>query len=541
MMLKKWVQHCIEALKDKWEDETYFFDEAEAEKIFKFIGKLRNDKGTSSRFEVMPFQFEIVCEILCVKERETGLRKHREVHINVARKNGKSFIIAIIITYLFFCQPKIRGALFVLTANDIKQAGELYKTVSYFIETNKTLKKYCKIVPSRRLIERKDNRNQLVVLSSEASGADSYSVYVGCLDEIHEAKSDEMYGKIGTGQGAWDDPLLITITTASSGEDPLNLETQIYSRCKTIQETGADDPTFYYRIYEAKKGCDITDQKEWERANPGIDVFRSRKDIEVMANKAKLMPYQENMFRRMFLNQHVALSGEAGAINMDLWEACTREIDYNSLKGLQSWNGLDLSSRHDITAFVQVFYDELSDKFIIYPHLFTPKDTVIQREEQDKNPYSKWIKDGDLIALEGKYINFETFLDYIYEIELEADFQETGFDRWGSPTIMNRLEEKWDIVPMGQGMQTMTPIINDFECFLIDERLIIAENDCFRTMAKNCIAVFDDAKNVKYSKKKSRFIIDGIIAMLMGLCLCVDANGVMHYDPFDALENLERE
>ena len=146
-----------------------------------------------------------------------------------------------------------------------------------------------------------------------------------------------------------------------------------------------------------------------------------------------------------------------------------------------------------------------------------------------------------MIALEGKYINFETFLDYIYEIELEADFQETGFDRWGSPTIMNRLEEKWDIVPMGQGMQTMTPIINDFECFLIDERLIIAENDCFRTMAKNCIAVFDDAKNVKYSKKKSRFIIDGIIAMLMGLCLCVDANGVMHYDPFDALENLERE
>ena len=148
MMLKKWVQHCIEALKDKWEDETYFFDEAEAEKIFKFIGKLRNDKGTSSRFEVMPFQFEIVCEILCVKERETGLRKHREVHINVARKNGKSFIIAIIITYLFFCQPKIRGALFVLTANDVKQAGELYKTVSYFIETNKTLKKYCKSCPA---------------------------------------------------------------------------------------------------------------------------------------------------------------------------------------------------------------------------------------------------------------------------------------------------------------------------------------------------------------------------------------------------------
>ncbi|MEG1331895.1 MAG: terminase TerL endonuclease subunit, partial [Eubacterium sp.] len=360
------------------------------------------------------------------------------------------------------------------------------------------------------------------------------------LDEVHEAKSDEMYGKLGTGQGAWDDPLLITITTASSGEDEKNLEQQLYSRCKKIELESIEDPTFYYKIYEATKGCDIGNEKEWDRANPGIDVFRSRKDIEIMANKAKLMPLQENMFRRMFLNQHVALDSEQGAINMDLWDACTREVDYDSLKGLACWNGLDLSSKHDITAFVQVFYDELTDKFIIYPHLFTPKDTVVQREEMDKNPYSKWIKDGDLIPLEGKYINFELAMDYIYDIDLDFDFKESGFDRWGSPTILNRLEEKWDIIPMGQGMQTMTPIINDFECLLIDERMIIADNDCFRFMAKNCIAVFDDAMNVKYSKKKSRFKIDGIIGMLMGLALAVDANDINHYDMVGALDRLER-
>jgi phage terminase large subunit-like protein len=242
----------------------------------------------------------------------------------------------------------------------------------------------------------------------------------------------------------------------------------------------------------------------------------------------------------MFLNQHVTLDGEKGAINMDLWDLCTREIEYDSLKGLSCWNGLDLSSKHDITAFVQVFYDELTDKFIIWPHLFTPKDTVIKREEDDKNPYTKWIKDKDLIALNGKYINFELVMDHVYAVEEDFEFKETGFDRWGSPTILNRLEEKWDIVPMGQGMQTMTPIINDFECLLIDERIVIAENDCFRTMAKNCVAVFDDAMNVKYSKRKSRFKIDGIIGMLMGLCLAIDANNINHYDMIGALDELER-
>lgn len=540
MALKKWVIEKIKELKLKWNNDDYYFDEDEAEKIWRFIGKLKNDKGITSRFEIIGFQFEIITEILCVKDRENHRRKHREVHINMARKNGKSFIIAIIITYLFFCQPKIRGAIFILTANDVKQAGELFDTVCYFIKTNRTLKKYCRFVESKRLVIRKDNRNKLMVLSSDATGADSYSDYVACLDEIHESKNDRMYGKLGTGQGAWDDPLLITITTASSGEDETNLEQQLYSRCKKIEIENDDDPTFYYRIYEADKGCDLEDQKQWEKANPGIDIFRSRKDIEVMARKAKQMPLQENMFRRMFLNQHVVLDGEKGAINMDLWDLCTKDISYDSLKGLPCWNGLDLSSSKDITAFVQVFYDELMDKFIIWPHLFTPKDTVIKREEEDKNPYSKWIKEGELIALAGKYINFELLLDYVYTLAEDFEFQESGFDRWGSPTILNRLEEKWDIVPMGQGMQTMTPIINDFECLLIDERIIIAENDCFRTMAKNCVAVFDDAMNVKYSKRKSRFKIDGIIGMLMGLCLAIDANKISHYDMVGALEQLER-
>ncbi|PKM61420.1 MAG: terminase [Firmicutes bacterium HGW-Firmicutes-4] len=540
MALKKWVIEKIKELTLKWNNDDYYFDEEEAEKIWQFIGKLKNDKGITSRFEIIGFQFEIITEILCVKDRENNRRKHREVHINMARKNGKSFIIAIIITYLFFCQPKIRGAIFILTANDVKQAGELFDTVCYFIKTNRTLKKYCRFVESKRLVIRKDNRNKLMVLSSDATGADSYSDYVACLDEIHESKNDRMYGKLGTGQGAWDDPLLITITTASSGEDETNLEQQLYSRCKKIELENDDDPTFYYRIYEADKGCDLEDQKQWEKANPGIDIFRSRKDIEVMARKAKQMPLQENMFRRMFLNQHVVLDGEKGAINMDLWDLCTKDISYDSLKGMPCWNGLDLSSSKDITAFVQVFYDELMDKFIIWPHLFTPKDTVIKREEEDKNPYSKWIKDGELIALSGKYINFELLMDYVYTIEEDFEFQESGFDRWGSPTILNRLEEKWDIVPMGQGMQTMTPIINDFECLLIDERIIIVENDCFRTMAKNCVAVFDDAMNVKYSKRKSRFKIDGIIGMLMGLCLAIDANKISHYDMVGALEQLER-
>ncbi|MFH5978274.1 terminase TerL endonuclease subunit, partial [Clostridium perfringens] len=81
--------------------------------------------------------------------------------------------------------------------------------------------------------------------------------------------------------------------------------------------------------------------------------------------------------------------------------------------------------------------------------------------------------------------------------------------------------------------------INDFENLLIDERLIIADNEVFRFMAKNTIAIYDDAMNLKYSKRKSQFKIDGIIAMIMGIGLAVEDNEIEHYDPFASLEKMD--
>ena len=141
LLLAAW----LEKLQKKWDTEEYYYDVEEAKKVFKFVSKLTNDRGASRNFDLLEFQFEIITEILCVKRRSDGKRKHREAHINIPRKNGKSFLAAIIVVYLFFCQRHIFGALFILTANTTKQAGELYGTVEHFIKANKTLRRYCKI------------------------------------------------------------------------------------------------------------------------------------------------------------------------------------------------------------------------------------------------------------------------------------------------------------------------------------------------------------------------------------------------------------
>lgn len=529
------IEEVIKEQKLKYEDDEFYFDEDEAIKVYKFLSKLTLDKGKKgSKVKLLKFQYKILTSILCVKSRETGFRRFKEAHLNIGRKNGKGSIVAWIIIYLYFTED-VYGAEYIIVANDKKQAGNLFNTINLTIKNNKTLRRYVKITESTKMMYRKATNSYLRVLANEGSNLDSYATYIAVLDETHEYKKTDAYSKLITGMGLWEQPLMFTTTTASDGEDENNLEYQMYTYSKKVENKEIDDKTFYSAIFEAKKECDIWDIDEWIEANPALGTFKKVSDFIKLANKASSMKTFEAKFRRLYLNQHIATDTIKGAINMELWNKALRKIKLSDLKGLNCWGGLDLSSKNDITAYVLVFFDEESQKFIVYPFLFTPKDNMYERAEEDGNDYPRWVKQGDLIATDGKYVNFENVLDKLYELDEEMHWDSIGFDRWGSATIINRLENKWDVIPLGQGTGTMSTAIDDFENLLIDEKLIIADNEVFNVMAKNVVAVVNDG-GTRYSKTKSTFKIDGIIAMLMALILAIQANGIPSYDPLKELE-----
>lgn len=529
------LENAIKEQQEKYDNDKYYFDVEEAYKVFKFMQKLTLDKGKKgAKVKLLKLQFKILTSILCVKSRETGFRRFKEAHLNIGRKNGKGSIVAWIIIYLYFTDDTF-GAEYIIVANDIKQATNLFNTINMTIRNNKTLRKYVKITESKKLMYRKHTNSYLRVLANDGTNLDSYATYIAVLDETHEYKKTDAYDKLITGMGLWDEPLMFTTTTASGGTDEKNLEYQMYSYSKKIESGEINDETFYYAVYEAKDKCEIWDVEEWLNANPALGVFKKIDDFIKLAHKASGMKTFEAKFRRLYLNQHVDTDCVKGAIDMELWNACVTHIDLKELKGMELWGGLDLSSKNDITAFVAVFYDKDNEKFIIYPFLFTPGENAEERAEVDDFDYPKYIKEGDLIGTRGKYVNFEDVLDHLYDLDLDFDIKEIGFDKWGSTTIINRLEEKFDIIPLGQGAGAMKPVIDDFENMLIDGKLVIHDNEVFKIMAENVVAVVTDG-GTRYSKTKSEFKIDGIIAMLMALILAIEANGIPHYDPLSELE-----
>lgn len=496
-----------------WDDDKYYFDVKEARRFIKFTRKLTPDKGKrGQKLRLCVFQFQNCTDIICVKHRGTNKRRFREAFIDEARKNGKSFIVGLILTYLYFFKPEYGGE-FILASVSRNLANLLFNQVMHFIE-NTPLESYCKIRRSLKEVYRKEDNTYLRVISSDAGNANSYADFIFCMDEIHEFKNQDLYARLSTGQGIFDEPLGILITTAGNGEDENNLEFEKYNYAKAVEAGKVEDETFYYAIYEAVEGCDVENEEQWLKANPGLDVFRKRDDIEILSKRAKLSKYAERFFRRFILNQHVSSEIE-NAIDMELWDACTEEIDYEEIKGLTNTAGLDLSASCDITGFVQCFYDEANDRYIIYPHLFVAYDRIEDKEKEDRVPYSQWVKLGYIHSFDGGYINYKKVQQYIFDNSINNEI--FAFDRWGSPAIKQNLEEAFNMLDFGQGYRSMSPAINTFEELLIDKKIVISKNPCLRWMAKNTVALTDDAGNIKYSKRKSRKKIDGIIAMVMAI------------------------
>ncbi|MBV4417461.1 terminase large subunit [Clostridium tyrobutyricum] len=528
----------IEFLKKIWNNDKYYYDEDEARKFYKFVSKLQLDKGKKGQhIKLLKFQFEVLTEILCVKNRKTDLRKHKECLLDIARKNSKGTIVALIIIYLFFTDSTF-GAEYIIVANEIKQATNLFNTIQLMIKTNSTLAKYVKITESKRTMYRKATNSYLRVLSNDGSNLDSYATYVMVCDEAHEYKNSDAYTKLRTGMGLWKEPICLITTTASNGEDPTNLEMEFYTYAKNIEKGKFEDEKFYSAIYEAKEKCELADVKEWINANPAIGAFRQAEDIADFMLKASRIKSFEAKARRLYLNQHVALDGEH-AINIALWKECIQDISLEQLKGMACWCGLDMAYINDIIAYVQCFYDDDKEKYIIYPHLFTPKDTIYARSERDNVRYDMYAKNAQLITLNGTYVNNEELFNYIDDINSKYvfDTQEIAFDRWGSGDIRSRLEEHYTVFPFGQGYKSMTPTIRDFEIMLNDKRLIIANNELLTWMAKNVVATEDAAGNIKYDKKRSKNKIDGIIAMIMALARAIANNDGVQYDSMEALNN----
>lgn len=519
----------------KYLTKEYYFDEKEAQNFKAFTSKLwLPDNPPGTFVKLMMFQLKIAFEILAIKRIRDNTRRFREVFITMPRKNAKSFIVALIILYLFFTD-KQRGQQNIIVANSREQAGNVFDMIAYMVRNNKTLMRHCRIVNSRREIIR-HNGSYIKVMSSDAGRLDSFNPTFAMVDETHEDTTHgESFTKLETGMGQREAPLIFSVTTASDGQNKHNLEYEKYDYALKVNSGEIKDDAFYSAIFRADDDCDILDQEQWIKANPGIDLlpggFRRSEEIERFANRAKVNPVQEPNFRRYYLNQHVVLVSEQ-AINQEYWKLAAID-DLSFLKGKACYGGLDLSISKDFTAFVLVF--PVDDSYYVIPYLFKPEDTLAEDAKTDEFPYVTYAKQGYIESTKGDFVSFRHVRHRINELSKIYDIKEIAFDMMASSGIVSDLQnDGFTMVDHIQGFG-FSPTISDFYDLLFEQLIKHDNNPVMNWMSEKTFAEENSNGKLRFDKKKGK--IDGIIAMLMGLTRAIANNKKEEYDPNKAVDD----
>jgi len=336
------------------------------------------------------------------------------------------------------------------------------------------------------------------------------------FDELHAQPNRALYDVMLHGSGdARKQPLFFQITTA--GTDRNSICWEVHQKAVDILEGRKFDPSFYPVIYGMGENGDWSDEKNWYKANPSLDVTV---DVDKLRNaflSAKENPAEENLFRQLRLNQWVKQS--VRWMPMDTWDKCAFAVYPEELLGRECFGGLDLSSSTDITAFVLVFPPrDDSEKYIILPYFWIPEDTIKQRVIRDHVPYDKWEAKGSVMTTDGNVIHYGFIEQFINNLGKKYNIKEIAYDRWGAVQMSQNLEGLgFTIVPFGQGFKDMSPPTKELMKLTLENKIAHGGNEPLRWMMDNIFVRTDPAGNIKPDKEKSTERIDGAVATIMAL------------------------
>ena len=312
---------------------------------------------------------------------------------SVARKNGKSAIIAALcIAHLVGPEAIPNGEIY-SAATEQKQAGIIFKVAEQIIRADPELAAMLTVVPSTKTIVCRSNGSFYRAISAEAGSKHGLNPSVVIYDELAQARTRELYDVLDTSMGARSEPLFIVISTQSN--DPQHILSQLID-----DGLRSDDPTTVTHLYAVPDDVeDVFDEATWNAANPALGDFRSLDDMRTMALRAARMPSFEATFRNHYLNQRV--DAQSPLIARSEWTAC--KVDETLTHGEPIYLGLDLSSTTDLTALVAVSAEN-GDR--IKAWFWKPGDLVKQHADRDRAPYVDWQQAGWIEAPPGRAVDY---------------------------------------------------------------------------------------------------------------------------------------
>jgi phage terminase large subunit-like protein len=394
--------------------------QTEGEKVVSFAAtylRVGDGKLIGKPLILQPFQIAFILSVFDNPEST------RYAYLSVAARNGKTMLMAVILLCYVIGPFRQRNIEVASGAMSRDQAGLCYKSMSNILAMSPLTSGMYATVPSSKIITGLSTNASYQALSSDAKSGYGRSLKVIMLDEASQVRgpSSDFTSMLESRQGSYDDALQLIISTQA----PSDMD--YFSLLLDGAERG-DDPHTVCHIYRADPDCDLMDKKQWAKANPGLGIFRSESELEKAMVQAREISTRESQVRNQFLNQRI--SAEVLAFPPSVWKSCGGEIDFDVFRAGHVTMGLDLSSKNDLTA--AVLCAESDDGLIhMLPFVFCPTSGIEDRSRRDRAPYDVWCREGKMIPIGGKTMDFDQIAEALQEelSELGIEVHEVHYDK----------------------------------------------------------------------------------------------------------------
>lgn len=545
-----------------------WFDESEASRAVDFFPELlRHVEGAMSGkpFHLEDWQKSIIGNIFGWKttdELGREVRRFREVFLYVARKNGKTPLVAGIAAFVFFCDDEA-GQQNYVAAGEREQAGMLFRQIRGMVDQEPLLSERCQVYggnasagQSKSLVREADG-SFLRVISADASGKHGGNTHLAIIDELHVQPNRELVDVLQTSMASANrrQPLMISITTADYARP--SICNQKYDHACKVRDGIFKDPAFLPVVYECLPQDDWTDEKVWWKANPNLGTSVSLKYLKRECERARQQPEYENTFKRLHLNIRTEQANRI--ISMEAWNACEAKFEIATFGRRPVFAGLDIGATSDFTAFVLMFPEDdgqmvmvpvrmdepdgekqpvLRRSYWMKPYFWLPS-IPVRRDQRMQDQIDTWARLGFIRRTFGNVVDYDQVLEDIKEILKPFSLGGIAVDRGfqGSAMCTNLMKIYGDKVKeMPQGILSMNMPFREFRELITTRRLKHDGHPVMKWMASNTAAE-ERGGLCKPSKEHSTEKIDGITAATMALGIALttsppgsvyDRRGIFH-------------
>lgn len=412
---------------------------------------LVHTKGRWARtaFRLAPWQREGIIEPLFGEVRwdpETGgyVRRFRLGWIELARKNGKSELLAAIALYMLVADGE-EGAEVYGAAKDREQASKVFDVAERMVLLSPVLSERLTVRRSPRRIVYPAMASYYETLARDALGNLGHNPHCVVFDEVIAQPDDQLWMAMRTGMGARHQPLMVAATTA--GNDPSSFAALEHRECVRIADAPERARHRFAYLRNVPNEADPWDESGWHEANPALGDFLSLESLREEAIEARNDPAKENAFRQFRLNQWVAQGTRW--MPLHTYDACVGEPwpnpvwRYADWKGRVAWCGLDLSAKHDLSSFCLILppTGPRGTADAIWRH-WAPETALRDLDLATAGQASVWARAGWLTLTDGEVIDYDrVYSDIIADCSHFA-VREISYDKWCGEPVRQAIESR---------------------------------------------------------------------------------------------------